>query len=114
VIADAIRISHSQLRISHSAATFGSFEASGRSRRVQAPVLIDVTRRQMTNVKHVDPAAKRGPANVFVNAERFVGPLARSQELAFPLPARAFDRLTFVLERFELLKVDACRIAASP
>lgn len=38
-------------------------------------VLMDVTRRQMTNVKQVDPATKKGPTNVFVNAERFTGPM---------------------------------------
>ncbi|HWU86931.1 MAG TPA: DUF1254 domain-containing protein [Kofleriaceae bacterium] len=36
-------------------------------------VLMDVTRRQLTNVKEVDLATGRGPANVFVNYQRFPG-----------------------------------------
>ena len=36
-------------------------------------VLMDVTRRQLTNVKEIDSAGRRGPANVFVNYRRFPG-----------------------------------------
>lgn len=41
-------------------------------------VLMDVTRRQLTNVRQVDVATGRGPANVFVNYERFPGAADRT------------------------------------
>jgi hypothetical protein len=37
-------------------------------------VLMDVTRRQLTNVKQAEPVTRKGPPNVFVNAERFTEP----------------------------------------
>ncbi|MDY7225340.1 DUF1254 domain-containing protein [Hyalangium rubrum] len=41
-------------------------------------VLMDVTRRQMTNVKEIDLPTWRSPANVFMNNPRFPGPEDRT------------------------------------
>ncbi|MDC0749305.1 DUF1254 domain-containing protein [Polyangium mundeleinium] len=41
-------------------------------------VLMDVTRRQMTNTKEIDLATWRAPANVFMNNPRFPGPADRT------------------------------------